>query len=152
MSFMREPPDDESVRRIERVELLIRRLGAANTMADAAALIARFLPDIAGGGSATLFQTGSDGRLPADAPELAFAAQIEGTARPADHWSIVALPLRAGDRSLGVVLVRSPGSRTLVDEERQLLFLFAEHAGSALRRLEPAPGKPASPAAEAQAG
>jgi hypothetical protein len=121
-------------------------------MADAAALIARFLPDIAGGGSATLFQTGSDGRLPADAPELAFAAQIEGTARPADHWSIVALPLRAGDRSLGVVLVRSPGSRTLVDEERQLLFLFAEHAGSALRRLEPAPGKPASPAAEAQAG
>jgi len=146
---MREPPDDESVRRIERVELLIRRLGAAATMDDAATLIARFLPDIAGGGSATLFATAADGRLPADAPELAFVAQAHGTASPADHWSRVALPLRAGDRSLGVVLVRAPGMRTLVEEERQLLFLFAEHAGSALRRLAVEPASPK--AAEAQA-
>jgi len=148
---MREPPDDESVHRIERVELLIRRLGAATTMDDAAALIARFLPDIAGGGSAILFQAGADGRLPAEAPDIAGAAQAEGVARPVDHWSRVALPLRAGDRSLGVVVVRSPGMRTLVEEERQLLFLFAEHAGSALRRLAP-DAAPAEPAAEAQTG
>jgi len=135
---MREPPDDESVRRIERVELLIRRLGAAETMEDAAALVARFLPDVAGGGSATLFPIGADGRLSADAPEIALVAQAEGSARPADHWSRVALPLRDGDRPLGVVLVRAPGMRTLVEEERQLLSLFAQHAGSALRRLEPA--------------
>jgi hypothetical protein len=147
---MREPPDDESVRRIERVEFLIRRLGAAPTMDDAATLIARFLPDVAGGGSATLYPTAADGRLPADAPELASVAQAEGTARPTDHWSRVALPLRAAERSLGVVLVRSPGMRTLVEEERQLLFLFAEHAGSALRRL--APAEQPAPPAEAQAG
>src|SRR5579871_1514307 len=148
---MREPPDDESVRRIERVELLIRRLGAATTMDDAGGLIARFLPDIAGGGSATLFQTGADGRLPAGAPDIAGIAQAEGVARPVDHWSRVALPLRAGDRSLGVVVVRSPGMRTLVEEERQLLFLFAEHAGSALRRLAPE-ALPAAPESAAQTG
>jgi hypothetical protein len=146
---MREPPD-ESVRLIERVELLIRRLGAAGTMEDAGTLISRFLPDVAGGGSAILFPAAADGTLPADAPELVVAAQLEGVAKPTDHWSRVALPLRAGDRTIGVVLVRAPGMRTLVEEERQLLFLFAEHAGSTLRRLVPEEQPAAN--AEAQAG
>ena len=88
---MREPPDDESVRRIERVELLIRRLGAAGTMEDAAALIAGSCPMSRAAGRRPCSRPAADGRSRRRS-RAALVAQSEGSARPADHWSTVRAP------------------------------------------------------------
>ena len=127
-------------RRLNDMELLLRRMHAAATLADAADLIERWLPELANADWAELhlstIEPGCGSRAD-QVHRLAMSAQSAGCVCTLgrDGGAVAAVPLDAGSAGTGAIVLGRVGGRPFHRAELRLIRLFADHAASTFRLL-----------------
>jgi hypothetical protein len=128
-------------RRLTDLELLLRHVSAAATLADALGVVERWLPGLADADWAELHlgaQTGSWLGRGAAIRDLAMSALVAGCVCTAGaDEMLAAVPLDAGGAGAGAIVLGRSGREPFHAAELRLIVLFADHAASTFRRLSP---------------
>jgi hypothetical protein len=128
-------------RRLTDLELLLRRVSAAATLADAVDIVERWLPQLADADWAELHlnpqKVGSLGGGE-EIRALAMSALLAGcVCTVGAEQALAAVPLDAGGAGAGAIVLGRCGREPFHAAELRLIVLFADHAASTFRQRSP---------------